>query len=252
MYFCILLNVFELANLIIDIGNTALKAAWADGVTLGKTFRYQGERIMDFILSITSKVKPEVMVVATVREISQHNRSVLSEECRELLLIDTKHSEIVSAHGLPSYLAPDRAASMIAARYLFGKKSCTVFDFGTTLTIDILDAGGNYSGGNISPGCRTRFKAIDRYSKSLPLVDTPDTIEDIGTSTVSSIGSGIIRGMMFEINGYMSSYPENIAVFTGGDAIYFAKQMKNSIFVVCNLVLMGLALIADEYNRKNN
>lgn len=40
-----------MANLIIDIGNTALKAAWADGMTLGKTFRYQGEKMLDFILS---------------------------------------------------------------------------------------------------------------------------------------------------------------------------------------------------------
>jgi type III pantothenate kinase len=53
---------------------------------------------------------------------------------------------------------------------------------------------------------------------------------------------------MFEIDGYMSRNPENITVFTGGDAIYFAKRMKNSIFVVCNLVLMGLALIALEYD----
>ena len=44
-----------MANLLIDIGNTALKAAWADGITLGKTFRYQGERMLDFILSLTSK-----------------------------------------------------------------------------------------------------------------------------------------------------------------------------------------------------
>ncbi|MDE6871462.1 MAG: type III pantothenate kinase [Bacteroidales bacterium] len=241
-----------MANLIIDIGNTALKAAWADGITLGKTFRYQGERIMDFILSITSRMKPDAMVIATVRELSQHNRNVLAEECRNLIVIDSRHTAVLSGYGLPPYLAPDRAASMVAARYLFGKRSCTVFDFGTTLTIDFLDAEGNYSGGNISPGCRTRFKAINRYSKSLPLIDTPDVIEDMGTSISSSVGSGIIRGMMFEINGYISSYPENIVVFTGGDAIYFAKQMKNSIFVVCNLVLMGLALIADEYNRKNN
>lgn len=40
-------------------------------------------------------------------------------------------------------------------------------------------------------------------------------------------------------------------IFTGGDAIYFAKRMKNSIFVVSNLVLMGLALITDDYVKKN-
>ena len=26
-------------NLLVEIGNTALKAAWSDGMTLGKTFR---------------------------------------------------------------------------------------------------------------------------------------------------------------------------------------------------------------------
>ena len=40
-----------MANLLIDIGNTTLKASWADGMTLGKTFRYQGEKKISFILS---------------------------------------------------------------------------------------------------------------------------------------------------------------------------------------------------------
>jgi len=241
-----------LANLVIDIGNTALKAAWSDGITLGKTFRYQGERIMDFIISLTSKVKPETMVVSTVREFSPGSRQALERECGSLLIIDSKAAQVFSEYGLPPYLAPDRAASMIAARHLFGGRSCTVFDFGTTLTIDFLDADGNYSGGNISPGCRTRFKSINRYSKFLPLVDTPDAVDEKGTSVTSSISAGVICGIMFEIDGYMSSYPENIVVFTGGDAIYFAKRMKKSIFVVCNLVLMGLALIAEEYDQKHS
>ena len=41
-----------MANLVIEIGNTALKAAWAEGKTLGKTFRYQGEKFMEYILSL--------------------------------------------------------------------------------------------------------------------------------------------------------------------------------------------------------
>ena len=36
-----------MANLLIEIGNTALKAAWSEGMTLGKTFRYQGEKVID-------------------------------------------------------------------------------------------------------------------------------------------------------------------------------------------------------------
>jgi type III pantothenate kinase len=79
----------------------------------------------------------------------------------------------------------------------------------------------------------------------------PDETEEKGKSLISSIHSGVISGIMFEIDGYICKNPKNITVFTGGDANYFAKRMKNSIFVVCNLVLMGLALIALEYDKTN-
>jgi type III pantothenate kinase len=237
-----------MADLIIDIGNTALKAAWADGMTLGKTYRYQGERMLDFIISLISKSRPEKMVLSSVRTFSAQAVEKLRNECGKLIIMDEK---MLEEYGLPSYMTPDRAASVIASRYLFRGRKCTVFDFGTTLTVDFIDEEGRFEGGNVSPGCRTRFKALHRYSKSLPLIDSPDEIIEKGTDIASSVSSGVISGIMFEIEGYMSRYPENIAVFTGGDAIYFAKRMKNSIFVVCNLVLMGLALIADGYDKKD-
>ena len=236
-----------MANLVVDIGNTALKAAWADSVTLGKTFRYQGEMIMDFISSLTRKNRPETLVISSVSDISDRDRSRLEKECDKLVIIDRKRIGILHDFGLPSYLTPDRAASIIASRYLFKGKGCTVVDFGTTMTIDFMDCDGNYLGGNISPGCRTRFKSLNRYSKTLPLLDTPDTVEKIGNSITSSMESGVISGIIFEISGYFDMFPDNIVIFTGGDAIYFAKRMKNAIFVVCNLVLMGLALIAYGY-----
>ena len=124
-------------NLIIDIGNTALKASWADGITLGKTFRYQGERMLDFILSLTEKNKPETMVLSSVRTFSKNAVERLRNECETLLVVDEK---IMEEYDLPSYLTPDRAASMIASRYLFRKRRCTIFDFGTLLTVDFLDA----------------------------------------------------------------------------------------------------------------
>ena len=237
-----------MANLIVDIGNTALKASWCDGITLGKTYRYQGERMLEYILSMTRKEKPEILVLSSVRNFTSANIQKLRESCDELLIVD---DELLKSYDLPSWITPDRAASIIASRYLFKGRGCNIFDFGTTLTVDFLDEYGNFKGGNISPGCKTRFKALNRYSKSLPLLDAPDDILEEGVDISSSISSGVISGMMFEIEGYILRNPENITVFTGGDAIYFAKRMKNSIFVVCNLVLMGLALIAVEYDKKD-
>ena len=235
-----------MATLLIDIGNTALKASWADGITLGKTFRYQGERMFEYIMSLMAENRPELLVLSSARHFSPQNIQAFNDACDRLIVLD---SEVLSEkYNIPSYLTPDRAASIIASRYLFKGRSCTIFDFGTTLTVDFLDAEGNFKGGCISPGCRTRFKSINRYSRSLPLLSAPEVVEPMGNDISSSIYSGVISGMMFEIDGYVSSLPENICVFTGGDAIYFAKRRKNSIFVVCNLVLMGLALIALEYD----
>ena len=237
-----------MSYLVIDIGNIALKAAWCDGITLGRTFRYQGERMFDFILSLTSKNKPDIMVLSSARHFTPNNISRLQEECGKLVVMN---EELLDRYGIPPYITSDRAASIIASRFLFKDKGCTIFDFGTTMSVDFLDTKGEYQGGCISPGCRTRFKSLNRYTKSLPLVDTPEEITETGKDLKTSIESGVITGMIFEIEGYICHHPDNINVFTGGDANYFAKRMKNSIFVVCNLVLMGLALIALEYDKKD-
>ena len=238
-----------MANLLIDIGNTALKAAWADGMTLGKTFRYQGERMLDFILSLTSRTRPDMIVLSSVRNFSEQNVKRLTKECDRMFILDNIF--LKERYDIPEYLTPDRAASVVAAGYLFKGRPCTIFDFGTTFTVDFINEEGNFEGGCISPGCHTRFRSIYRYSKSLPLLDIPEYVQEVGTDIASSINSGVISGLMFEIDGYVSRKPENICVFTGGDAIYFAKRRKNSIFVACNLVLMGLALIALQYDKKD-
>ena len=239
-----------MANLLVEIGNTALKAAWSDGMTLGKTFRYQGEKWMEFIASLLHRDKPAVLVIASVYPLTESDRQQLGKACGHLLLLDSDHQELLLSHGLPGYLSYDRAASILAARYLFRGMGCTIVDFGTTLSVDFTDADGVYAGGNISLGCRTRFKALNRYSRALPLVNTPENCGILGHSETSSIESGVVSGIQFEIEGYLALHPENIAVFTGGDANYFAKRMKSSIFVICNLVMMGLALMADEYVKK--
>jgi type III pantothenate kinase len=240
-----------MAHLVVEAGNTALKAAWVEGITLGKTFRYQGEKMMDYLLSLLEKDRPEVLTVASAYGVSAEEEALLRDRCGYLLILDHAHTDLLLRYNLPEHLSYDRAAELVAAGFLFKEKPVTVFDFGTTLTVDFLSREGRYLGGNISPGCRTRFKSLERYSKNLPLVDTPDQIQPEGQSIRESIASGVISGIMFEIEGYTRFRPDNIVIFTGGDAIYFAKKMKNSIFVVCNMVLMGLALITDDYVKKN-
>ena len=241
-----------MSNLLIEMGNTALKAVWAEGDTLGKTIRYQGEKTIEFIQHITEKEKPNVMVLASVRDISSQDEDVLKTLCRELVLIDKKHPSILRAYGLPEYLSPDRAAGVIAVRKLFAGRECIVFDFGTILSIDFISEDGSYLGGNVSLGCRTRFKAINRYSKNLPLVNTPKELTSIGSTLVSSVEAGVMLGIKFEVDAYIASRPESVVIYTGGDANLFVRYTWNSAFVVNNLVLMGLAVISLDYEKNWN
>lgn len=241
-----------MSNLLIEMGNTALKAVWAEGDTLGKTIRYQGEKTIEFIQHITEKEKPNVMVLASVRDISSQDEDVLKTLCRELVLIDKKHPSILRDYGLPEYLSPDRAAGVIAVRKLFAGRECIVFDFGTILSIDFISEDGSYLGGNVSLGCRTRFKAINRYSKNLPLVNTPKELTSIGSTLVSSVEAGVMLGIKFEVDAYIASRPESVVIYTGGDANLFVRYTRNSAFVVNNLVLMGLAVISLDYEKNWN
>lgn len=240
-----------MANLLIEIGNTALKAAWAEGTTLGKTFRYQGEKFLKYILGIVEREKPEVMTIASSIEIPSEVREVLSGQCGRLVVFDRKNTDTLAYYGFPEYLSYDRAACLVAVSNLFKGKASTLFDFGTTIAVDWLDEEGKYAGGIVSPGCRMRFNALNRYSRNLPLLNNPSEDDAENNTLESSIRKGVISGMMFEIEGYVSEKPENIIIFTGGDAFYFAKKMKNSIFVVSNLGLQGLALMTEDYVKNN-
>ena len=109
-----------MSNLLVEIGNTALKAAWSDRMTLGKTFRYQGEKHMDFILSLTRREKPAVMVVSSVYPVSEQDVAPLRESCGNLLILDSNNRERLIGKGLPPYISYDPAAATGPALVIVG------------------------------------------------------------------------------------------------------------------------------------
>ena len=101
----------------------------------------------------------------------------------------------------------------------------------------LVTAGGEYLGGNISPGMAIRFKSLNKYTNRLPLLERPDEKPPLlGGSTKEAIQSGIVNGIMFELDSFIGAmnqfHPEFKVVLTGGDAKYFEGKLKNSIFVI--------------------
>lgn len=239
-------NLKRVFNLIIDIGNTSSKVAFAQGITLGKTHRFSEELKEEDINSLIEHEKPESVILSSVKEVNPSLLSYLENISSKLLILNDKTKiPIKNRYGTPETLGTDRLASAVAANTLFPDKELIIFDFGTAMTVDFVNREGEFLGGNISLGLRMRFNAINHYTNKLPLLSTPSCVENIGSYTVGAVESGIILGIMFEIEGYISKYANHTVIFTGGDAKYFAEKMKSPIFVVHNLVLMGLARIAE-------
>lgn len=156
-----------------------------------------------------------------------------------------------NAYSTPQTLGLDRIALAAASVSLYPGKNVLAIDAGTCITIDFTSADGIYLGGSIHPGIKMRLKAMHLFTGRLPLLH-PTLVEDfMGDSTRACMLAGAVKGAAAEIDGFISHYltqfPDLIVVLTGGDADIFFSMLKNKIFALPDLVLLGLQKIA-QYN----
>jgi type III pantothenate kinase len=150
---------------------------------------------------------------------------------------------ITIQYDTPHTLGVDRIAGACGAKQLFPDVHTLVIDAGTCVTYDFTDSQGIYYGGGISPGLRMRFEALHTFTAKLPLVE-PGQAPLIGTNTETSIQSGVVNGMLAEMDGiirqYQEKYPLLQVILCGGDGSFFENRLKASIFASPDLVLIGL------------
>jgi type III pantothenate kinase len=147
-------------------------------------------------------------------------------------------------YGTPKTLGVDRLALVSAASAQFSGKDVLVIDAGTCITYDFITKENSYLGGAISPGLRMRYQALNNLTAHLPLLDTKRPDHFIGQSTEQAIHSGVVFGVLNEMEGVIEAYKEKYSdltvILTGGDANFLSKQLKSSIFANSNFLLEGL------------
>jgi type III pantothenate kinase len=232
-------------RLAIDIGNTRTKFAVFENRTIlqasslaNEALELNNEIIKDFNVSslIVSSVNTEVEMLLKLNQIHQP----------KIILNHTTALPITLAYQSPETLGKDRIAAVVGAQYEFPGHNVLVIDAGTCVTYDFLTAKGVYLGGAISPGIQLRLKSMNSYTSKLPLLNWTgdDKPQNIGRTTITSMLSGVINGLIAEMIGFISNYEKQYkslkTVITGGDANFFVKELKNGIFADPNLVLKGL------------
>ena len=238
-------------NLVVDIGNTLLKLAVFDG---GRLVAQQcvGELREETFAGLLGGARAARAVVASTRGEAPAIVEAVRRHTDYLLeFTPATPVPIGNAYLTPATLGRDRLAAAVGATVLYPGRNVLIVDFGTAVTIDLVTADATFRGGCISPGMKTRFRALHDYTAKLPLCAATESEELAGLTTRQAIELGVMNGIAFEIEGYaarMRSQIEDLCViFTGGDANFFVKRIKNTIFANCNLVFCGLNRIL-EYN----
>lgn len=231
-------------NLIIDVGNTKVKAAVFKDDTLIESVSFSYLEIKHRLKEIRETYEIKHTIIAKVTSIVDKDLLKLFSKMAPLELSHETPIPFENAYETPKTLGIDRIALAAAAVNQFPQKNCLIIDAGTCITFDFVNHKMEYFGGGISPGVRMRYQALHSYTGGLPNLSPEAPKQLIGRNTAESIHSGIINGVISEIDGiiseYRMKYPDLTVVLTGGDTNFLAKQLKSSIFANQNFLLEGL------------
>jgi len=231
--------------LIIDVGNTRAKLAVFEKDTLLEVFVCDKQNILKEIDEIILKYVVSSAIISAVATLADEKIEELHQKLPFLIALNHQTKvPFINKYATPNTLGVDRIALASGAVKKFPDKNVLVIDAGTCITFDFINKKQQYLGGAISPGVRIRYKALHDYTAKLPLLKTIVPEGFIGNDTSSSIHSGVVNGVLQEIEGIIQQYKEKYEdltiVLTGGDTIFLAKQLKSGIFASQNFLLEGL------------
>ena len=238
-----------MTNLVIDIGNTLTKVAVFKDDEMVRIEHFEQPGTKE-IYKFPNGYDISKVIISSVKRDKDDWQRALESEYAVVYFNSSIPVSISNHYKTPHTLGPDRLAAVIGANHLYPHTNNLIISGGTTITYDYVDDGGTYFGGSISPGLNMRYKALNNYTGSLPLIAADEHFDaEYGNDTASAIVSGVQNGIKYELTGFIKSYKKegvdmNI-VLSGGDSIFFDTLLKNSIFapyikIEPYLVLKGL------------
>ncbi|MBN1126264.1 MAG: type III pantothenate kinase [Sedimentisphaerales bacterium] len=151
----------------------------------------------------------------------------------------------------PAAVGTDRVVNAAAA-FAVIEDACVVADFGTAVTIDLVDENGVFLGGVIAPGFAMGAKALHTGTSKLPLIDVTVPIDPIGANTEEAMNSGLFYSAVGLLRVIVEKFAEQLGrwpqtVVTGGTS----RLLKGSCdFIdswVDDLAVRGVVLAYKKY-----
>jgi type III pantothenate kinase len=231
-------------QLVIDIGNTRVKAALFQQNNLIQYFVFKNT---DELLktNIIEKHTVEHCIISSVVDGLDAFTKQLKQQTSVLVYTIQTPTPLKNCYESPNTLGSDRLAAAVAGNFLFPNKNVLVIDAGTCIKYNFINSENEYVGGAISPGLQMRFKSLNSFTSRLPLLEVDENFNTlIATNSNDNILCGVELGAVAEINSFIDQYkqlyPDINVLLSGGDVNFFEKRLKKPIFAEPYLILKGL------------
>jgi len=243
--------------LAVDIGNTKIKAAVFEEADYLGRFIFDKIEAAETIKEIFEKY-PNIThsILSSVGQDNNELLLLLKERTSLVTISQYSSFPFINKYTTPGTLGIDRMVLAAGAVLQYPAQNRLVIDAGTCITYDFADKDNNYLGGAISPGLNLRYGAMHNFTAKLPLLYPEMPTKYIGQSTNESMHSGVVNGLLYELEGFIKQYGEEYqglkVILTGGDAEFLAKRLKNTIFANSNFLLESLNLLYLYTIKKND
>jgi len=151
----------------------------------------------------------------------------------------------------PGEVGTDRVISAAAA-YAVVEDAVVVADFGTAVTIDLVDEKGIFLGGVICPGLEIGARALKVNTSQLPKVKIARPKAPYGKTTTEAINCGLYYSAVGTLQEVIRRYAEKIGrwpqtILTGSAAKIIKDDCDFIDSYVPNLVVKGIVLTYKKY-----
>ena len=242
--------------LTIDVGNSRIKVAVFEHNKQLDFFIFETNEVLKNFKNIFQKYPNlQKIILSSVGKLEKEVVDFIQNRFPTEIIDHKSKFPFTNLYATPETLGIDRMVLAAGATLMYPNQNRLIIDAGTCITYDFVNAENQYLGGAISPGIKIRYKSLNNYTSKLPLLTLSEDFEIIGNSTKSAIHSGVINGVIFEIEGFISQYSlknqDLTIILTGGDAEFLAKRLKSTIFANSNFLLESLNLLS-LYTQKND
>ncbi len=245
-------------NLLLDIGNTTIKWAQAEGTRLLDS-GHAAHRDSDFAALAGAlwhaDEAPQQIVVSNVAGAAMADRVAAWSQrswglAPRLVRASSQLAGLRNAYARPETLGSDRWAAMLGARLEHGGALCVV-DCGTAITVDFVAADGAHGGGLILAGIDMMQQALQGSTANLRAPAGHGAVSLLARNTGDAIASGSLYAAAAAIDriaaDIAAAEQEPVTtLLTGGDAGRVAALLRTPVHHDPDLVLKGLAVLSEE------